>query len=158
MALQPFCQGMQDMKTICHIALVGLTVLAPTYAARAIDPPGYTAPFGATVDTLNLPLLALLRAAPGWAPAMRDDQELVALGFRRANRVRAAADCTAKPGCLADAWRWTTSDIDTVEASLRRIMARPGVAQALVTTHLRPSGRFGVRRFCPVRHRPTAHE
>lgn len=107
-----------------------------------MDPPGYTAPFGDTLETLNFPLLPMLRTAPGWAEALRTDAGLVTLTAQRADRVRAAAACTEKPACLADAWEWTPGDIATVEAALRRIVAKPGRAQVLAGQHMRPSGRF----------------
>lgn len=109
---------------------------------RAMDPPGYTAPFGDTLETLNFPLLSLLRTAPGWADALRTDAALITLAAQRAERIRMAAACTAKPACLADAWEWTPADIATVDSALRRIVVQPGRAQTLVTRHMRPSARF----------------
>ncbi len=128
--------------TVSGAALALLAVLAMPGKALAMDPPGYTAPFRDTVETLNFPFLPLLRAAPGWAPALRTDPALVALANDRAGRVQAAPACTARPVCLADAWAWTPADIAAVEAALRRIAAQPGRAPALVTAHMRPSGRF----------------
>lgn len=130
------------MKILLRSALISLAALALSTTALAIDPPGYTAPFAATVETLNMPLLAMFRAAPGWGAALRADPALAALAAERAARVNAAPACPAKPGCLADAWSWTAPDIAKVDTALRRIAAKPGMAQALVTAHMRPSGRF----------------
>lgn len=116
--------------------------LAVPFPGQAMDPPGYTAPFADTLETLNFPLLAKLRTSPGWASALRDDPALVTLAAERADRVRLASSCTPKPACLADAWVWTAADIAAVDAALRRIAAQPGRAQGLVATHMRPSGRF----------------
>lgn len=130
------------MKMLSRAILMSIPAILPGTAARAIDPPGYTAPFAATVETRNLPLLALLRAAPGWAPVLRADPALAALASDRTARIRTASACTTKPACLADAWSFTASDIATVDAALRRIVARPGLAATLVTAHMHPSGRF----------------
>ncbi len=130
------------MKSIARASLAVLAALSVSGAAWAMDPPGYAAPFAAAVQTRNVPLLALLRVAPGWESALRDDKSLAALAAARAGRVAAAPACVAKPGCLADAWLWTAADISIVDAALRRIVARPGFAGALVAEHMRPSGRF----------------
>ena len=129
-------------KQLVAVTLALLAMVAIPGKVMAMDPPGYTAPFADTIETLNLPLLALLRAAPGWAPALRTDTALAALAADRAARVRAAPACTARPACLADAWAWTPADIAAVDAALRRIAAQPGRTAALVTAHMRPSGRF----------------
>ena len=119
-----------------------LMAFAIPFPGQAMDPPGYTAPFADTLETLNFPLLAILRKAPGWASALRDDPALITLAAERADRVRMASSCTPRPNCLADAWAWATADIATVENALRRIADQPGRAQALVTQHMRPSARF----------------
>ncbi|WP_152414763.1 YdcF family protein [Blastomonas sp. AAP53] len=130
------------MKRSMRPLIALLAALALPGAAQAMDPPGYTAPFDDTLEALNFPLLSLLRTAPGWGDALRSDPALITLAAQRAERVRAATACTARPACLADAWAWTPADIATVEGALRRIAAEPGRAQALVTRHMRPSGRF----------------
>lgn len=55
---------------------LALVALGSNTAAMAMDPPGYTAPFGETLETINFPLLAMLRIAPGWAIALRLDPAL----------------------------------------------------------------------------------
>lgn len=128
----------------CIRALMALlAVLAlPSGAAQAMDPPGYSAPFAETLETLNLPLLAMLRTAPGWATALRADPALARLAAQRADRVRSASACTPRPTCLADAWEWTPADIATVDSALRQIAAQPDRIKVLVSQHMRPSGRF----------------
>lgn len=123
------------------ILTLALAIALPG-GAMAMDPPGYTAPFPDSLESLNFPLLPLLRAAPGWAPALGADPALTALAQERAARVHAAPSCAAKPACLADAWVWTPQDIAVVDAALRRIAAQLGRSAALITTHMRPSGRF----------------
>lgn len=130
------------MKVYARTLMALMVALAVPGAAQAMDPPGYSAPFAETLETLNFPLLAMLRTAPGWATALRTDGALVALAAQREERVRLAYACTAKPTCLADAWEWTPADIATVEGALRRIAAQPDRAKALAATHMRPSGRF----------------
>lgn len=130
------------MKRFVRPFFALVLVLAVPFPGRAMDPPEYTAPFADTLETLNFPLLALLRTAPGWASELRDDPALMALTVRRADRVHMTSSCEPKPTCLADAWMWTAADIAVVDAALRRIAANPGRAQALVATHMRPSGRF----------------
>lgn len=110
--------------------------------AVAMNPPGYAAPFAESLETLNFPLLAMIRLAPGWAPALRADAGLQALAAARAQRVAAASASTPRPDCLAEAWAWTPADMAAVSAALRTVMARPGMADALVHRHLRASGRF----------------
>ena len=112
------------------------------YPAMAMDPPGYAAPFADSLETLNFPLLAMIRRAPGWAPALRADPALQALVAARAQRVAVASACTPRPECLAQAWAWTPADIAALTAALRMVAARPGMADGLVATHLRASGRF----------------
>lgn len=108
--------------------------------AVAMSPPGYAAPFAESLETLNFPLLAMIRLAPGWAPALRADPALQALATARAQRVAAA--CTPRPDCLAEAWAWTPGDIAAVTAALRSVAARPSMADGLVHRHMRASGRF----------------
>ena len=108
----------------------------------AMNPPGYAAPFADSLETLNFPLLAMMRQAPNWAPALRADPTLQALAAARAQRVATASACTPRPDCLAEAWTWTPADIAAVTAALRTVAARPGMADVLVRTHLRASGRF----------------
>lgn len=130
------------MKHLVRPMIGLLLAVAVPAAAEAMDPPGYSAPFADTLETLNFPLLGLLRTAPGWATDLRSDTALVALAAQRAERVRLASACTAKPACLADAWLWTADDIAVVDATLRRIAAQPGRARDLAATHMRPSARF----------------
>lgn len=108
--------------------------------AVAMNPPGYAATFGDSLETLNFPLLAMIRQAPGWAPALRTDSGLQALAAARARRVDSA--CAPRPDCLAQAWIWTPADIEAVAAALRTVAARPGMADGLVRRHMRASGRF----------------
>lgn len=130
------------MKRYTWPLIVVLAAVAMPGTAQAMDPPRYTAPFADTLETLNFPLLALLRTAPGWATALRTDAALVALAAERAERISVASACAPKPACLADAWVWTADDIAVVGGALRRIAAQSGRTQALVDTHMRPSGRF----------------
>lgn len=127
-----------------HVFRTAMCALAMTLPAPtlAMDPPGYAAPFAESLETLNFPLLAMLKQAPGWAAVLRSDPALQALGKARASRVAAAAACTPQPDCLAAAWMWTTDDIATVTDALRSAAARPAMADALVRRHLRASGRF----------------
>ncbi len=118
------------------------SAVAWPYPVMAMDPPGYTAPFVDSLETLTFPLLAMIRCVPGWAPALRADPALQALAAARAQRVAAASACTPRPDCLAEAWAWTPADIATVTAALRTVAARPGMADVLVRTHMRASGRF----------------
>ena len=108
----------------------------------AMNPPGYAAPFADSLETLNFPLLAMIGLAPGWAPALHADPALQALAAVRAQWVAATSACTPWPDCLAEAWTWTPADIASVTAALRTVAARPGMADVLVRTHLRASGRF----------------
>lgn len=130
------------MKRLFRMFMAMLTLFALPGAALAIDPPGYRAPFDETLETLNFPLLALVRTTPGWAEALRGDAALAALAEQRADRVRTVSGCAPKPVCLAEAWEWTPADIATVDEALRRLSAQPGRLQALVTRQMRPSGRF----------------
>ena len=108
----------------------------------AMAPPGYAAPFVDSLETLNFPLLAMIRQAPDWAPALRADPDLRTLAAVRVQRVAATFACTPLPECLAEAWTWTPDDIAAVTAALRTVAARPGMTDALVRAHLRASGRF----------------
>lgn len=121
---------------------IAMAVAAVPGAAIAMDPPGYTAPYTETLETLNFPLFAMLRVAPDWAEALRSDPALAELAKDRSLRSDAAPNCTPRPACLADAWTWTARDIATVDAALRRIAAVPARAHSLVGRHMRPSGRF----------------
>ena len=122
--------------------LVSAALMAAPAQVMAMDPPGYAAPFAETLESLNFPLLAMIRQLPGWAAAVRVDPALQALAAARAQRVTAAGACTARPDCLAEAWLWTPADNATMTSALRTMVARPGMADALVRTHLRASGRF----------------
>jgi len=120
---------------------LGLAAAALPGAARAQDPKGYAAPFADTLETRVFPLLAMLRAADGWAQALRTDPALRKLAAERAARVPAET-CTPSPQCYADAWLWTEADIATVESRLRLLLRDPHLAGALVTPQMRRSGRF----------------
>jgi uncharacterized SAM-binding protein YcdF (DUF218 family) len=123
-------------------ALAMTSAMAWSDRALAMEPPGYAAPFTESLETLNFPLLAMIRQAQGWAPALRADPALQALATVRAQRVAATAACAPRPLCLAEAWAWTPEDIAAVTAALRTVAARPGMADGLVRSHLRASGRF----------------
>jgi hypothetical protein len=128
-------KGVQIM-TRTGFCIAALALLAHPGMAAAMDPPGYAAPFKDTLETLNFPLLAELHIASGWAAAMRAEPALAALAADRSARIQTSSTA------IADAWVWTTADIATAAAALRRIAARPGFAKALVADHMRPSGRF----------------
>lgn len=130
------------MAPIRSVIVASLWLLVVHTPVSAMDPPGYTMPFPETLETLNFPLPALLRAAPGWASDLLADKTLVTLFTDRTARASGAAECPNKPACLADAWIWTVDDIAAVAVSLRRILAQPDRVEALVTNHMRPSGRF----------------
>ena len=123
------------------LALCAVAMATPTQV-MAMDPPGYVASFTDTLETLNFPLLAMIRQAPGWTAAVRAEPALQALAAARAQRVTAANTCTARPDCLAEAWLWTPAENEAMTSALRSIVARPGMADALVRRHLRASGRF----------------
>lgn len=110
-------------------------------AATAQDPAGYKAPFADTLATRVFPLFAMMRTAPGWTQALRDDPVLKALSVARAARIPQDA-CAPSPQCLADAWLWTDADIATVQAQLRLIATDEKRAKALVMRQMRASGRF----------------
>jgi hypothetical protein len=110
-------------------------------AAAGQDPAAYSAGFKDGLDARVFPLLAMLRAADGWAAALRDDPVLRELAAERAARVP-TTECTPAPVCLADPWLWTGADIATVEAQLRLAMADRRLAKDLVTRQMRPSQRF----------------
>lgn len=118
---------------------LGAALPAPVLA---MDPPGYTAPFGDRLETLIFPLPAMIRAVPAWARALGADPSLKTLAAARAARVTAAAGCTPQPDCAALAWIWTADDIAKVAIALRAVAARPGMTAALVGAQMRPSGRF----------------
>ena len=145
--LQPAGLGERSMNSASMMG-VAAGVLAMSSAMAwpdsimAMNPPGYAAPFADSLETLNFPLLAMMRQAPNWAPALRADPTLQALAAARAQRVATASACTPRPDCLAEAWTWTPADIAAVTAALRTVAARPGMADVLVRTHLRASGRF----------------
>lgn len=110
-------------------------------AAAAQDPVGYAPPFSDTLATRVFPLFAMMRTAPEWAQALRDDPVLVELAAARAARVPEDT-CKPLPHCLTDAWIWTEADNAVVQARLRYMMRDEKRAQALVTRQMRPSGRF----------------
>ena len=118
-------------------------------SSAAMDPPRYTSSYAETLKTLNFPLLPMLHAAPGWSQDLKADPELIALAADRRCRVLATRERLAAPYCAAAAWTWTQYDIAVVEKALRRIVDKPGRAQALVAGLMRPSGRF-------ARHRALA--
>lgn len=124
------------------VITAALWLLAVPSQVSAMDPPGYTAPYAETLETLNFPLIAILHALPDWSSDLVADPALAALSADRAARVREAKECSKKPVCLADAWVWTAEDIAVVEAAFRSIIAKPGRARALVAEHMRPSRRF----------------
>ena len=134
-------QGASMIGVVAGV-LVMSSAMAWSDPVMAMDPPGYAAPFVDSLETLNFPLLAMIRLAPGWASALHADPALQALAAVRAQRVAAAYACTPRPDCLAHAWMWTPADIAVVTAALRTVAARPAMADALVRTHLRASGRF----------------
>lgn len=122
------------------IALAAALTFAPA-AAWAQDPKGYAAPFADSLETRVFPLFAMLRAADGWAQALRDDPVLRQLATERAARVPQDA-CIPSPQCLADAWAWTDADIAAVEVRLRLLTRDRRLGAALVGGQMRPSGRF----------------
>ena len=129
------------------IALAAALTFAPA-AAWAQDPKGYAAPFADSLETRVFPLFAMLRAADGWAQALRDDPVLRQLATERAARVPQDA-CIPSPQCLADAWAWTDADIAAVEARLRLLMRDRRLATELVGRQMRPSGRFARHEAMP---------
>lgn len=122
---------------------LALMALGSNTVAMAMDPPGYTAPFGETLETINFPLLAMLRIAPGWAIALRLDPALQTMAAERNARIAAASPCLPRPSCLANTWIWTQNEISLVDTALRRIASAKGMTAALVGRHMRPSRRFG---------------
>lgn len=130
-------------RVLIHALGAGLivAVAALPAPARAQDPAGYAAPFPDTLETRVFPLFAMLRAADGWAEALRRDPGLRALAAARAARVP-SEQCTPAPACLADAWVWTDADIATAEGRLRALLGDRRLAQSLVTAQMRRSGRF----------------
>jgi hypothetical protein len=122
------------------VALAAALVLTPA-TAWAQDPKGYSAPFADNLETRVFPLFAMLRAANGWAPALRGDAALRKLAVERAARVPAEG-CAPSPQCLADAWTWTDGDIAMVESRLRELMRDRRLAATLVGGQMRSSGRF----------------
>lgn len=122
------------------IALAAALAFAPA-AAWAQDPKGYAVPFADSLETRVFPLFAMLRAADGWAQALRGDPVLRQLATERAARVPQDA-CAPSPQCLADAWVWTDADIAAVEARLRLLTRDRRLDAALVSGQMRPSGRF----------------
>jgi hypothetical protein len=116
-------------------------MLLQPVAGAAQDPVGYAASFDDTLEARLFPLLAMMRAAEGWAPALRDDPVLRQLAAERGARVPQGA-CTPSPRCLADAWTWTEADIAAVADRLRQMAADPKLAKSLVTRQMRPSKRF----------------
>lgn len=127
-------------RTLVGLSL-GLATASLPGAARAQDPAGYTAPFADTLETRVFPLFAMMRAAKGWAPALREDPVLRKLAAERAARVPADT-CAPSPQCLADAWLWTDPDIAMVRSRLRLLVRDRGLSAALVAGQIRASGRF----------------
>ena len=75
-ALQPAARGEHRMQSTSMIGVAaGVLAMSSSvawpYPAMAMDPPGYAAPFVDSLETLNFPLLAMIRQAPSWAPALR---------------------------------------------------------------------------------------
>lgn len=132
------------MRRVCRTALVaalGLAMASLPAAAQAQDPAGYVAPFADTLETRVFPLFAQMRAADGWAEALRRDAGLRKLVAERAARVLNDT-CTPTPQCLADAWLWTDEDVAAVQARLRLLLRDRRLADALVAGQMRRSGRF----------------
>lgn len=127
-------------RTLAGVSL-GLAIASLPRAARAQDPAGYTAPFADTLETRVLPLFAMIRAAEGWAPALREDPVLRNLAAERSARVPTDM-CTPAPQCLANAWLWTDADIALVQSRLRLLVRDRRLADALAVRQMRPSGRF----------------
>lgn len=121
------------------LAALGLSLMP--LAAQAQDPAGYTAAFADTMEARIFPLPVMIRTADGWAKALAADPALVQLAAKRAARVP-ATDCAPSPQCLADAWIWTDADIALVDVRLRVLVRDPRLAKALITDHMRKSGRF----------------
>lgn len=123
--------------TILFSALM-LAVSAP---ALAQDPQGFSSLIADGLEARVFPLPAMMRASPLWSETMAKDPVLQRLAADRAKRVPAEG-CSAAPGCLGDAWTWSEADIADVDKRLRVLVARPGMADALVTRQMRASGRF----------------
>ena len=117
-------------------AMMGQPVMAAAHA-----PPAVAAPSAETLEQTVFPLFAMLRAAPGWATALRADPVLRRLAADRAARTPLPA-CGPAPRCLADVWIWTDADIALVDARLRLLMTDRQRADALATRLMRPSGQF----------------
>jgi hypothetical protein len=130
-----------------HAGLLLAAILATPMPALAQDPQGYEAPFAYRLETRVFPLFAAMHAAPGWTAALRADPELARLAAARLARMP-ADDCAPAPQCLADAWLWTGEDIAKVSERLRLITRDRKLAEALITRHMRPSGRFA--RYAPL--------
>lgn len=127
-------------RTLVGLSL-GLAIASLPGTAHAQDPAGYTAPFADTLETRVFPLLAMMRSAEGWAPALREDPVLRRLAAERAARVPADR-CAPAPQCLADAWLWTEADIGTVQSRLRLLVRDRRLGATLVAGQIRASGRF----------------
>ncbi|CAN5303081.1 hypothetical protein BH10PSE13_BH10PSE13_05380 [soil metagenome] len=132
---------MRKGRILLMSACLAVAMSLNTGMAAAQDPAGYTAPFADTLETRIFPLFAMMRAAPGWAEALRRDPALRKFAAERAARV-SEAECAPSPQCLADAWTWTRTDIAFVDARLRSMMRDRTLAAALAPAQMRASGRF----------------
>ncbi|PTQ12213.1 hypothetical protein CLG96_06600 [Sphingomonas oleivorans] len=136
------------MKAIFRHAMPAVLMLA---VAGALPPAGWarkaasrTLPVSENLESRDFPLLAMMRAALGWAEALRADEALAALGRERQARVDAAKGCAPRPACLVDAWAWTPDDIAAVDRALERVLRNRAMAKALVTERMRASGQFAL--------------
>ncbi|MDX3899277.1 MAG: YdcF family protein [Sphingobium sp.] len=132
------------MRNACAAAIAIMLATASSLTpmrAAAQDPRGYVAAFPDRLETRIFPAFAMLRAARGWAEALRQDEALRALATARAARIPQSG-CSPTPQCLADAWAWTDADIALVDSRLRQLMLDRKLAEALVDDQMRPSGRF----------------
>lgn len=126
-------------RVLMVMAVLGLSLTPGVVQAQ--DPAGYTAPFADTMEARIFPLPVMIHAAEGWVKALAADPALVQLAAKRAARVP-ATDCAPAPLCLADAWVWTDADIALVDTRLRVLVRDSRLAKALITDHMRRSGRF----------------
>ncbi len=131
---------MRSARIAAWAAGVAVALAVPC-GAVAQEPAGYRSPFPDTLASRVFPLFVTLRAAPGWAEALRDDPVLRRLVAERAARVP-AGECAPVPQCLTQPWVWTDTDIAAVDARLRLLVRDRARAGALVTQAMRRSGRF----------------
>ncbi|MFD1952220.1 YdcF family protein [Sphingomonas arantia] len=122
-------------------ACLAAVLLLPSVGAVAQTSATYAVPYDETLETVVFPLPAMMRAADGWAAALRRDPVLRRLTADRAARVP-DKPCVPTPACQADAWLWTAAEIATVETRLRQLARDPQLADALMTRVLRPSDQF----------------